>query len=145
MIEVKISTDDLEKLDKDFADMPRKVRRQVNDVTRETTEYAWALTQRFASTPPGPQVRSGNYRASIKRTYGSRRASGWFSINQLVGTVYTDAPQSQRLENGFFGRDALGRFYSQPAKPHFRPAAALAGDYFLRRCAEQEILPSAKR
>jgi hypothetical protein len=36
----------------------------------------------------------------------------------LVGT---DLPYARRLEYGFLGTDALGRYYHQPPQPYFRP------------------------
>ncbi len=36
--------------------------------------------------------------------------------------VGTDSPYGRRLEFGFVGRDVLGRFYNQAARPHIRPA-----------------------
>ena len=36
--------------------------------------------------------------------------------------VGNDQPQGPRLEFGFVGRDVLGRFYNQAARPHLRPA-----------------------
>ena len=36
--------------------------------------------------------------------------------------VGTDSPYGKRLEYGFVGRDVLGRFYNQAARPHIRPA-----------------------
>lgn len=36
--------------------------------------------------------------------------------------VGNDQPQGPRLEFGFVGRDVLGRFYNQAARPHIRPA-----------------------
>jgi hypothetical protein len=70
-----------------------------------------------ASGRPGPRVQSGAYRASIR-----------FAVLEYPGattvSVGTDAPQAFRLEFGYTGSDSLGRQYSQPPYPHWRPAIA---------------------
>lgn len=71
-----------------------------------------------ASGRPGPEIQTGEYLESI-----------YFEVIEIgeVGTsgvvVGSNAPQAMRLEYGFQGQDALGRHYSQPPFPHFRPAS----------------------
>lgn len=69
-----------------------------------------------ASGRPGPRVQTGNYRRSIAQT-NTREG------NVPVAYVHTNMPQGPRLEYGFTGRDALGRYYDQPPYPHWRPAS----------------------
>jgi len=78
------------------------------------------LSRRMGHIPgtgPGPNVGTGDYRRSIAQD--NSKASG-----VAVSTVYTNAPQGPRLEYGFVGVDVLGRRYSQPPYPHWRPAIA---------------------
>lgn len=46
------------------------------------------------------------------------------------GEVSTNAVQAARLEYGFVGADSLGRSFSQPPYPHWRPAADVAEEEF---------------
>ncbi len=68
-----------------------------------------------ATGRPGPNVITGQYLASI--LYRIEATPGG-----AMAVVYSEAPQAQRLELGFYGRDSLGRSYSQPPYSHFRPA-----------------------
>ena len=77
---------------------------------------ASASVKRHASGRPGPNVITGDYRRSIN----SRRSGSGASVRWTIGT---NKPQGPRLEYGFYGVDSLGRFYHQPAFPHFGPAA----------------------
>jgi len=76
-----------------------------------------------ASGRPGPRVITGNYRRSI--TSHVR-----LTPTLLTGTVGTNAPQGMRLENGFYGTDALGRMFRQPPLPHFGPSARITRPEF---------------
>ena len=49
----------------------------------------------------------------------------------------TPAPYGRRLELGFRGRDSLGRFYDDPARPHFGPSMDPTADYFIGRMLER--------
>ncbi|WP_425580769.1 hypothetical protein [Streptomyces thermospinosisporus] len=71
--------------------------------------------QKNASGRPGPNVVTGQYRASwdVKVTVAG---------GQVSAMVFTNAPQSRRLEYGFVGVDRLGRQYRQPPYPHIEPA-----------------------
>jgi hypothetical protein len=68
-----------------------------------------------ATGRPGPNVITGQYLASI--LYLVQATAGGYEA-----VVYSDAPQSMRLELGFYGTDSLGRSYAQPSFAHFRPA-----------------------
>lgn len=70
-----------------------------------------------ASRRPGPLIRTGRYRESWELILVQDR--DW-----LIAVVGTRHPAGWRLEYGFVGTDALGREYSQPPYPHFRPAVA---------------------
>ncbi|AKZ60833.1 PCQ3_46 (plasmid) [Streptomyces ambofaciens ATCC 23877] len=68
-----------------------------------------------ASGRPGPNVITGQYRAS------------WRAVTSGIPygaecTIGTNAPQGRRLEFGFVGPDSLGRVYNQPPFPHVQPA-----------------------
>lgn len=80
--------------------------------------------QANATHRPGPERRTGEYVASwgIER----RRFPGGSSV--IVGT---DAPQAMRLERGFYGIDAIGRHYAQPAYPHFMGPMSRAHSKFI--------------
>lgn len=74
-----------------------------------------ARVRRNASGRPGPNVVTGEYRSSIDYRV-EHRLGGFRAI------VFSNKPQSRRLELGFIGTDSAGRTYSQPPFPHFRPA-----------------------
>lgn len=73
-------------------------------------------TKANASGRPGPRVVTGDYR----RTIGLEVSSAGPGL--AAATVGTNADQGRRLELGFTGFDALGRYYDQPPFPHFGPA-----------------------
>lgn len=77
-----------------------------------------------ASGRPGPEIVTGAYWKSIQ--YHP------FKLSQGLGAeVYSDAPQSFRLEYGFVGIDSAGRHYDQPPFPHFRPAInSMSGEFY---------------
>lgn len=105
--------------------------------TRAITQHHAMLMrvriQRNASGRPGPNVITGQYRASWQvRT----RVSG----GQVTAEVHTDAPQANRLEYGFVGVDALGRHYRQPPFPHVAPAWQQTRPVYLRALADG-VLP----
>jgi hypothetical protein len=68
-----------------------------------------------ATGRPGPNVITGQYLASI--LYLVQATAGGYEA-----VVYSDAPQSMRLELGYYGTDSLGRTYNQKPYSHFRPA-----------------------
>lgn len=88
-----------------------------------------------ASGRPGPNVITGQYRAS------------WRSETRAIPygaecTIGTTAPQGRRLEFGFVGPDSLGRVYNQPPFPHVQPAIGHIEDtlHEQMRAAVGEIL-----
>jgi hypothetical protein len=88
-------------------------------VVQETVQYGRGVLTEAASGAPGPEVRSGAYLASL-----------YTEVQGDPGTKFTismgsDAPQSRRLEHGFYGADSLGRVYHQAPRPHIEPAMAL--------------------
>ena len=95
-------------------DLALAAARLAGETSQVVRRHGVMLVQRIrahASGRPGPNVITGQYRAS------------WQS--QTTGTatrVWTDAPQAMRLENGFVGADSLGRLYNQPPFPHIGPA-----------------------
>lgn len=69
-----------------------------------------------ASGPPGPYVRSGDFRRSIVGQVVSTRGG------VVVFQVGSNAPQARRLEYGFVGPDVLGRVYNQAPRPYAAPS-----------------------
>lgn len=85
-------------------------------------------------TGPGPNVITGDYVASWRVTY--RDTSGRFASGAGVASasVWTDAPQANRLEYGFYGMtDSLGRTFHQPPYPHIGPAVDQVEDRMERQ------------
>jgi hypothetical protein len=95
--------------------MGSAVRARTRAITRHHAMLLRVRIQRNASGRPGPNVITGRYRASwdVKVTVSGGLVSA---------KVFTDAPQSRRLEYGFVGVDRLGRHYRQPPYPHIEPA-----------------------
>jgi len=94
------------------------------DSMEVTTEYAKKLQEtvrKNASGRPGPNVISGAYRDSIE----------FFVEDEMTAGARTGAPQANRLEFGFTGSDSLGRYYNQPAFPHWQPARDEIGPQYL--------------
>ena len=91
------------------------VRARTRAITRHHAMLLRVRIQRNASGRPGPKVITGRYRASwdVKVTVAG---------GQVSAVVFTDSPQSWRLEYGFVGVDRLGRQYRQPPYPHIEPA-----------------------
>ena len=98
----------------------------IDDVTEQaikTVGYrGLGLVKKNASGRPGPRVRTGDYRRSLNVRFGADKFSDARGITHSA-TIGTNAPQAQRLEEGFIGADSLSRVYNQPAFPHFRPMA----------------------
>lgn len=81
-----------------------------------------------ASGRPGPNVITGDYRASWTTEYGETSFGGGGMT--ASATVGTNRPQARRLEYGFVGPDVLGRVYNQPPFPHVQPAVDAIGPRF---------------
>jgi hypothetical protein len=88
--------------------MPR-FKRYHQGTIKDLAEMMYVEVRKNASGRPGPNIISGQYISSIKKT---------------DTRVYTSSPYGPRLEYGFTGTDSLGRNYHQPPFPHWRPAAA---------------------
>jgi hypothetical protein len=90
-------------------------RARTRAITRHHAMLLRVRIQKNASGRPGPNVITGQYRASwnVKVSVAGGRVSA---------DVFTDAPLSRRLEYGFVGVDRLGRHYRQPPYPHIEPA-----------------------
>ncbi|WP_425834183.1 HK97 gp10 family phage protein [Streptomyces fractus] len=91
------------------------VRARTRTITRHHAMLLRVRIQRYASGWPGPNVITGQYRASWDVRVSTEGG-------QVTAEVYTDAPQARRLEYGFVGYDALGRYYRQRPFPHVEPA-----------------------
>lgn len=95
-----------ERIRRAIVGVPKEVRR----VNQEWVPRLREMLVQASSGPPGPGVETGAYNAAyIVETDGETvRASN-------------PSPQSNRLEYGFVGEDAMGRMYHDPPRPHFRP------------------------
>lgn len=77
----------------------------------------WA-TAAGATPPTHPSLlgrRTGGYHDSIQVRPARSVGDGWESA------VYTNHPGALRSEFGFFGTDSIGRTFSQPPRPHWKP------------------------
>jgi hypothetical protein len=108
-------------------------RARTRTITRHHAMLLRVRIQRNASGRPGPNVITGQYRAS----WDVRTST---SDGQVTAEVYTDAPQARRLEYGFVGVDALGRHYRQPPYPHVEPAFRQTEPAFVQ-ALEDGVLP----
>lgn len=102
-------------------DLQQKIKRAIKGVPQEVraVNRRWvprlrAMLIAHSSGRPGPQVITGAYNAAyVVQTEN----------DDLSVTADNPSPQSDRLENGYVGVDALGRHYHQPPFAHFRPTA----------------------
>lgn len=83
---------------------------------RQAATEGVEVVKRNASGSPGPEVRSNEYRSSWSTDFNIEPPT------TIEGQIFTQKPQGQRLENGFFGIDSLGRVVQQFPRPHVRPA-----------------------
>ncbi len=113
---ISIDFSEVKALAKRMDEKPRKVKRIVAQLMKDTAQRTMELTIANASGRPGPNIVTGDYVASffVKQ------------IGDLAWFMGNTQPQAARLEFGFSGRDSLGRSYNQPPFPHFRPAARQA-------------------
>lgn len=116
-MEFIVDSRELGALAKDLKAYNLRAKRNVNKTMNKYVDRLRAEVVRNASGRPGPRMITGRYANSIK----ARRGRGADSYSILV---WSDHPAARRLEYGFVGVDSLGRMYSQPPYPHFRPAVA---------------------
>ncbi|MEU7640946.1 HK97 gp10 family phage protein [Streptomyces sp. NPDC039016] len=109
------------------------VRARTRTITQHHAMLLRVRIQRNASGRPGPNVITGQYRAS----WGVRVSTGG---GEVAAEVYSDAPQARRLEYGFVGVDALGRHYRQPPFPHIEPAFRQTEPGYIKALADG-VLP----
>lgn len=102
----------------------RKVNNDFVPLTRNT------LVQ-FSSGRPGPEVETGAYNSA----YDVHTTGDGMGVE-----ASNPSPQSNRLEYGFVGVDALGRMYHQPAYPHFRPAMMVLAPEYVKRVKTAVLL-----
>lgn len=92
---------------------------RVEAATADIADRVLAKVRSNASGRPGPERVTGDYvDAMASRVYRDG--------DEVVGEIFVDRAQALRLEFGFAGTDSLGRRYSQPPFPHWRPAAEWA-------------------
>ena len=99
---------------------------RIEPVTRRRMRHVGtvgvARIRQNASGRPGPNVITGQYRAS------------WRSETRGIPygaecTIGTNAPQGRRLEFGFWDMtDSIGRHFFQPPYPHVQPAIGFIED-----------------
>src|SRR5688572_19999637 len=92
-----------DRIARDFATASTTLDPAVYRLTRMYTQLGVTAVKQKASGRPGPRVITGDYRRSIRGT--TQR-----EMDTAVGTIWTDRPQGPRLERGFSGADALGRY-----------------------------------
>jgi hypothetical protein len=100
---------------RNLADAGAYAVQQQHDLAQEFGSRVQAAVRGRATGRPGPNVVTGAYLASIQYLVQNTGA-GYEAV------VYSDAPQSMRLELGFYGTDSLGRTYAVGPFPHFAPA-----------------------
>ncbi|MFI2258948.1 HK97 gp10 family phage protein [Streptomyces tubercidicus] len=116
-----------------LARMGSAARARTRTITRHHAMLLRVRIQRNASGRPGPNVITGRYRAS----WDVRMRTGG---GEVTAEVFSDEPQSRRLEYGFVGVDSLGRHYRQPPFPHVEPAFRQTEPAFIQALADG-VLP----
>ncbi|MFE7780621.1 HK97 gp10 family phage protein [Streptomyces nigrescens] len=116
-----------------LARMGPAARARTRTITRHHAMLLRVRIQRNASGRPGPNVITGQYRAS----WDVRMRTGG---GEVTAEVFSDAPQSRRLEYGFVGVDSIGRHYRQPPFPHVEPAFRQTEPAFIQALADG-VLP----
>jgi hypothetical protein len=124
----------------EMADRLENAADRLGDVTerrmRNVGRTGVARIRQNASGRPGPNVITGQYRASWRAEirgipYGAEC------------TIGTNAPQGRRLEFGFWDMtDSIGRHFFQPPYPHVQPALGAIEDalHEQMRAVAQEVL-----
>lgn len=75
--------------------------------------------QAAARAPAVERHHAAAYRMDVVARAPRRTGAYVNTIGVDGNEVYSDHPAANRLENGFVGRDALGRMYNQPPRPHW--------------------------
>lgn len=122
LFEVKVTSADLDQLPLFFEEGGRRMKRKVNKFVGSMTRQMYGNVIKHASGRPGPNIVTGEYLNSIRQEVKRGGFKLFGGPSQVTGRVWTDAPQASRLEHGFVGTDSLGRNYTQPPFPHWRPA-----------------------
>jgi hypothetical protein len=104
----------------EMADRLETAADRVGEVTEQRMRHVGRLgvarIRQNASGRPGPNVITGQYRASW-------RAETRGIPHGAECTIGTTKPQGQRLEFGFYDMtDSIGRHFFQPPFPHVQPA-----------------------
>jgi hypothetical protein len=99
---------------------------RLGEVTEQRMRHVGRLgvarIRQNASGRPGPNVITGQYRASW-------RAETRGIPHGAECTIGTAKPQGRRLEFGFYDMtDSIGRHYFQPPFPHVQPALGFIED-----------------
>lgn len=99
-----------------FARMAVEAQPKANLITQKYALMLLTKQKARASGRPGPNTPTGDFRRSSNAQGANRGPVAVWSIG-------TNRDQARRLEYGFVGFDALGRYYDQPPYPSFVPAA----------------------
>lgn len=126
MIEIQVNSKDVGRVLRKSRRFRRKHKQEIEQLTLSIARTFRATVIRKASGRPGPNIVTGDY-VSRFRIVESREGG------EYTASVVNDHPAGPRLELGYVGRDSLGRNYSQPPYPHWRPAAEEVGPQFSRR------------
>lgn len=119
--DVQLSTKGIQVIVAKYNRTIRDAGRAYGETSRQGAITLQGMVREAASGPPGPNIRTGRYWQSIQ----VRRSSRLKGLSlQTTWSVVTEHPAARRLENGYVGRDAMGRVYAQPPLPHWRPATA---------------------
>jgi hypothetical protein len=92
-----------------------KVDAAVNRGMARTVLGGQSIARGNARGRPGPRSVTGDFNRTI---VGDWARSG----SNVLGQIGTNAAQGRRLELGFTGIDALGRYYDQPPYPYLSPS-----------------------
>lgn len=87
----------------------------MTDGIENVAKYGIEVLRRHSSGRPGPNVVTGDFRASHDYVI---LATG----EMADAALFTNQDQALRLEFGFRGTDSLGRSYDQPPYPTYQPA-----------------------
>ena len=95
------------------------LRREAKEVVQDAATDCANLAKEKAP------FRTGTLRRAIHAEPGDG------DLTWIVST--SEVPYARRLEYGFVGRDGLGRYYNQAARPYMTPAAEAVRPRFIRR------------
>ena len=111
---------------------PIRTVQAVRKVNLEFRDRLLLLLVHHASGRPGPEIESGAFVGNFR----ARTINLGMSIE-----AWNDSPQTARLEFGFMDIDSLGRHYTQPPYPVFRPTLQEIAPEYIRAIREAVSRP----